>query len=212
MPFKPGQSGNPKGRPLGARSRVRQMSEAARAAKIPDLPTSLNGEPAADAVEFFAVVVAQKDIPLSLRLQAAGLLAPFQHARCVSRLIGKPVNLPIASTVEQATRNIAELGMMAAAGQIGLDEANDLVGHLRAFIEARVTSDTEARFDALERALERLTPTVEIEVTEGMPDLPGTSIIMPRRFSAMPRPNGDGDAPPPPKGADSDDDGHGHPR
>jgi hypothetical protein len=186
-------------------------------AKIPVLPTTLNGKPAADALEFFAVVIARKDIPLSLRLQAAGLLAPFQHSRRVSRPITKPIDLPIASTVEQATQIIAQLGALAAAGKIGLDEANDLVGHQKAYIEARVTTDTEARLDAIEKALERLAPSVEIEVSGGMPDLPGTDLILPRLVVVSPaparRPDGDDDGPPPPKGADRDgDDDDGHPR
>jgi len=188
MPFKPGFSGNPRGRPLGARKKITQL-----------IPVTLDGQPAPDPLEFFASVMARPRAPLPLRLQAAGLLSPYVYARATARFVSKPVELPVTETVEQATAAIAKLSSLAAAGKIGLDEANDLVSHQKAFIEARVTSDTEARLDAIEKALERLVPPVEIAIEGGLPDLPGASILMPPRAVA-PLPDGDDEPPAEPEG------------
>jgi hypothetical protein len=69
--------------------------------------------------------------------------------------------------VEQATAAIAQIGALAAAGKIGLDEANDLVGHQKAFIEARVGTEIENHLAAIENALRSHdTPASGVEASE----------------------------------------------
>ena len=80
----------------------------------------------------------------ALRITAASVLMPYRHSRMTARKISTPIDLPVPETVEQATANIAKISIMAAAGKIGLDEANDLVGYQRAYIEAHVGLDVES--------------------------------------------------------------------
>jgi len=132
-------------------------------------------------------------MPVHLRLQAAGLLASYQHARCISRYITKPLDMPVSETVEQATAAIARICSQAAADEIGLDEASDLVGFQKAFIDARVANDTELRLAALERTLESISPPVTIEVVGGLPVMPGTEdLIMPPATLTVPKSHGGG--------------------
>jgi hypothetical protein len=143
MPFKPGQSGNPRGRTPGAVVPKITLQAAALAAAKGDV----------DSLAFLRLVVSAEQLDVSARLTAAGLLAPYEHSRKTRRKITEPLDLPKPATVEQAIENIAEIGKLAAAGKIGLDEANDLVGHQKAFVEAKVGTDIEAWVVTIETAL-----------------------------------------------------------
>ena len=108
------------------------------------------------------------DAPLELRVQAASILAPYQHARCTSRYITHKIDLPVAETVEQATACIAQIGALAAAGKIALDEANDLVGYQKAFIEAKIGTDLEQRIAVIEQALQNANINLGVTVAGGL--------------------------------------------
>ena len=173
MVFQPGQSGNPRGRARGFQplyTRKVKLLDAAESSKV-------------DPLVFLASVVASERVDLSLRLQAAGLLSPYRASRCTSRNTPIPIDLPVAATIAQATANISQIGTLAAAGKIPLDVANDLVGYQRAFVESLATNEMEAKVAALEEALrsQQITPTVDISVAGGLPDLPGTNVTMPSR-------------------------------
>jgi hypothetical protein len=136
-----------------------------------------------DSLEVLARVASNDGVELSLRVTAAGLLAPYQHARVTRRKISKPLELPVCETVEQATAAIAKIAALAAAGEIALDEANDLINHQKAFIESKVGSDLEAQVAILKDTLQKLgegTVPFGITVLEGLPALPGTNIEMPK--------------------------------
>ena len=114
------------------------------------LPTDL------DPSVFLHSVVSHRRAPAALRIQAAAVLMPYRHSRRTARCILAPLDLPVATTVEQATENIAKISTMAAAGKVGLDEANDLVGYQKAFIEAKVGLDIEGQMLELRQIVERL--------------------------------------------------------
>ena len=83
----------------------------------------MRGRGDTDPLDLLSAIVTKADAPLELRVQAASILAPYQHARCTSRYITHKIDLPVAETVEQATACIAQIGALAAAGKIALDEA-----------------------------------------------------------------------------------------
>ena len=65
-----------------------------------------------------------------------------------------------ACAVEGATDQIAQVGGLARLGYIGLDEAETIIGHLKAFIEALVTSNSEERLVAVETTLRERGPPI----------------------------------------------------
>ena len=97
---------------------------------------------------------------MPVRVQAAVALAPYQHSRCTTRYVSKRVELPNPRTVEEATDQIAQVGGLARLGYIGLDEAETIIGHLKAFIEALVTSNSEERLVAVETTLRERGPPI----------------------------------------------------
>src|SRR6516165_8504838 len=183
MTWQPGESGNLEGRPAGKPN-----------AKTIAILKKLEGK--ADSLELLAEVVASPEAPLPARISAATALARYQHAPA-PRLLRRKIDLPVATSVSQAIANIAIIGSMAAARKIGLDEANDLVGIQRAYIEMQVGIDHEARLTILEQAWERnpLVPGVVVE--GGLPPLPlgpdDGKLLMPK---LVPPSSANGDDPP----------------
>lgn len=173
MVFQPGQSGNPRGRKPGTR--------------VPGKKTKLSLREIAnrgdvDTIDFLSTVVSGEKFGMPLRLQAAGLLAPYQHSRCTARHVSTPVELPVPDTVERATENIAKLSVLAASGEIGLDEANDLASLQKSYIEAKVGLDIELQMVELRQIVERLSASarpIEATISGGLGVLPGTRIDMP---------------------------------
>ncbi len=191
MVFQPGQSGNPKGRLKGSRPKPTVKRKL----------LSAFGDCKGDPLIFLTSIVKADGLDLSYRLQAAGLLAPYRYARVTKRMISTPIDLPPPTTIEQANANIAKLTAMAAASKLGLDEASDLVGHLKSYIEAKVGADSEARLAAIEAMLRShtLAPTVDVEVVGGLPIMAGCEqVLMPPRKLSVAKPDKSGNGKPEP--------------
>jgi hypothetical protein len=170
MPWIPGQSGNPKGQKPG-------WSTFKKSTVLKDLA---GGRNRVDALKFLCRVVRSSKFGIPARIQAAGLILPYQHPRVTARFIREKIELPAPKSVGEAMQNIALLGELGAAGKIGLDEMADLTACQRSYVEAKTALDTEERLLALERALERLTPAVDVIISGGLPPLPGADVILPQ--------------------------------
>jgi hypothetical protein len=158
MTWKPGESGNPKGRERGSKNvRTREVIE------------KINGQ--TDSLVLLADTCGSSGAPLAIRVTAATALARYQHAPA-ARLIRKSIKLPQVETIADATACIAHIGNLAATRKIGLDEAADLVNIQKAFIEARVSAELEQRIVAIEIALAKANINLGIAVEGGLPDLP----------------------------------------
>jgi hypothetical protein len=170
MTWQPGESGNLDGRPPGKPN-----------AKTIAILKKLDGK--ADSLVLLAEIVGSSDAPLAARISAATALARYQHPPA-PRLLRKPVDVPEATSVEQAIRNIAVIGSLAARRKIGLDEAKDLADIQRAYIEMQVGIDHEARLATLERLYEARPIIPPVVVDGGLPPLPlgptDGELIMPR--------------------------------
>lgn len=116
--FQKGQSGNPAGRPKGARNKATMA-----ALKL------LDGE--AEALTRKVIKMALNGDIQSLRLCLERIVAPIKE---------RPVNitLPTVETDEDLPHFLAELMEAVAAGEIKATEAAIMVGMLKAHGEARV--------------------------------------------------------------------------
>ena len=192
MPYRLGQSGNPRGRPVGSRKRPTAL--------VLRIMKERNDT---DPLALLSTIVTTAEAPLELRVQAAGMLAPYTHSRCTARYIGKKIDLPVVETVEQATACIAQIGALAAAGKLALDEANDLVGYQKAFIEAKIGTDLEQRMLVIEQALQNANINLGVTVQGGLPVPPGCEDVIMPQLTAAPR-NGAGRDDGPVLGGDPD--------
>ena len=134
MTFKPGQSGNPAGKPKGARNRATLAVEAL-----------LEGE--AEALSRKAIDLALAGDTVALRL-CLERIAPVRKGRAITLELG-PVKTAQDLADAQATI-IAAMG----AGEVTTDEASDAAKVVELVGAAFERRDIEARIAALEAAKE----------------------------------------------------------
>lgn len=129
--FKPGQSGNPKGKPKGARNAVLVALDKVGAAE-------------AEAVLKAAVEAAKKGDPRSCELILSRVW-PLRRGRPVA------LDLPPLRSPADLTKAVAAVVAAVAAGQVTAEEGQAVAGLLDLHRRAVETADLDARLTALEK-------------------------------------------------------------
>lgn len=135
MRFKPGQSGNPAGRPKGARSKATIMAQ-----------TMLDGE--AEAILKKVIEQAKAGDSTALRLCLDRILPPRKD-RTVAF---EAQDLQSAPDAKNASRAIIKA---VADGEITPSEGVELSRIIESFTKIVETADLEERLVALERSMQR---------------------------------------------------------
>jgi hypothetical protein len=193
--WKAGESGNPTGRPAGARNRSSY-----------ELRERLRTRGDIDPADFLSWLVSNENEPKELRIAASGQLMPYYHSKLGATPVPPPpqyieeaISLPRPGTIRQAYENIAILTEYKATGKIDIATADSLIADQRVILNALID---EAKLLA-SAGDPNATPTIRIE--GGLPRLPGTSVIMPsdppyepgfQDPGAIPKANGHGEPDP----------------
>ncbi len=132
--FKPGRSGNPAGKPKGARHRATVAAEAL-----------LDGE--AEALTRKAIELALEGDTTALRLCLERILSPRR---------GRPITFTLPQMTNTGDLRAAGLAILKAVSEGGIspDEAVAVASLIKAAREAMETDELSRRLDALEQALE----------------------------------------------------------
>ena len=168
MPFVPGQSGNPNGRPAGSRNK-----------RTKNLLDELAARGDKDPAEYLSEVITNHADP-ALKIQAARLLLPYKYSKLqaipVPRYIEHPITLPEFQTVEDAETFLARIAVFASSGELDLQAAMELSTLTRNWLSAKYERDEMKLKMANANAL----PGQHIiKIQGGLPALPGTNITMP---------------------------------
>jgi hypothetical protein len=131
--FKPGQSGNPKGRQRGSRSKVLVALEAL-------------GEGEVEAIVKVMIEKAKEGDAAAAKTLLDRVWPPRKGARL-------QFDLPTVSQAEELPGAIAGINRQVADGDISPDEGLVIVGLLEAHRKAMETSNFAARLEALEERL-----------------------------------------------------------
>jgi hypothetical protein len=150
-PFAKGQSGNPVGRPLGARNRTTRAAEAL-----------LDGE--AEALTRKAIERAFEGDTTALRICLDRVLPPRRERRL-------NFELPQLNSAEDAVKASAAIVAMVAAGEITLSEAEGMGRLMDHFIRALQAHDFDQRLQCLEADRSRLLEEREYERLLGAQNL-----------------------------------------
>jgi uncharacterized protein DUF5681 len=128
--FQPGRSGNPAGKPKGARNAATILAE-----------QLLDGE--AEAMVRTAVEWAKKGNMTALRLCLDRIL-PARRDRPVS------FAMPVLNSAEDAARAVGAITTAVARGELTPSEAGGLSRVIEAYVKALETSEIERRLQILE--------------------------------------------------------------
>jgi hypothetical protein len=201
MVWKSGQSGNPNGRPrtylhlpkdpklnASARYHIRNGVPASEfetdntdfKREAQQIRQAAQEQHLEDPVLFQHRLLANDSLPLGLRATIAAAISPYYHPKLgissPPRFIEVDVAVPDFQSIEEAQEFLADLSKNFAAGEIGAQSALDLSTLVRNWISARhATEELELKRLA---ASASTAPNV-IHIEGGLPDLPGTNIIMP---------------------------------
>jgi Family of unknown function (DUF5681) len=168
--FAGGESGNPNGRPKGARNK--------RTQEILDLIQQRGDK---DPLDFLSEVISSTNhYSDELKVQAANYLTPYLHSkRSVAapapRYIDSPVQVPAFQSVDEAENFLATLPVLLGKGELDSQTALELSTLTRAWISAR----HEREELQLKLADHGGGAEQHIIIEGGLPALPGTNVIMP---------------------------------
>ena len=132
-PFRPGQSGNPKGRPKGSRN-----------ATTLALESLLDGQ--AKALTQKAIDLALSGDLIALRICLDRILPPRKN-----RLI--EFVMPAIASIADAPKAIAAITTAVARGEITANEAADVSRLIEIFVRATEACDLEKRLKTVEEAM-----------------------------------------------------------
>lgn len=128
--FRPGQSGNPAGKPKGTRNRASALAE-----------ELLDGE--AETMVRKAVELAKNGNITALRLCLDRILPP-RHDRPVR------FAMPVLNSAEDAAEAVGAIATAVAHGELTPSEAAELSRVIEAYVKALETSEIERRLKILE--------------------------------------------------------------
>jgi hypothetical protein len=133
MQFQKGESGNPLGRPKGARNKLTLLAE-----------SLFEGD--ADALVRKLIEVAKSGDVGALRL-CIDRICPPQRDRTVA------IELPPMTTAADAVAAMGVIMQAIGAGDLGAREARELTNVVAGFSQTITTAQLESRLDEIEKAI-----------------------------------------------------------
>jgi hypothetical protein len=114
-----------------------------------------------------------------IRVTAAGMLAPYMHPKLQAtptpRFIDLQLDVPEFTHVSDAEAFLARIALLCAKGHLDIQSAQELSGLVKMWIDSQYQRE-ELQFK-INPPEER---DVQIRITGGLPELPGTRIDMPQ--------------------------------
>jgi hypothetical protein len=158
--FQPGESGNKNGRPIGSRNK--RTTEI-----VNQIISSGNKDPLLTLSDLQA-----QSADEGIRATAANMLAPYLHSKRMAipapRYIERPFELPNnnPTTEGEINTNLGALNQAYASGDLDYDSYTVMLAGQHQHINAL-------------KAREEIPANMDIQITGGLPELPGTNITMP---------------------------------
>jgi hypothetical protein len=194
MVWKPGQTGNPNGRPRKYTQPppgVNPRDFYCLAAYRDEYRNVAEAHGLEDPVLFQHKLLQDDTLPVGLRATVAAAIAPYYRPKLglqtPPRMIEMHLDVPNFQTVEEAEAFLIKITALVGSGDLSLSTALDLSTLVRNWISAK--------HQAAELEIKRLNADVSdqpqiIKIEGGLPPLPGTDIIGPTGSQELTSPDG----------------------
>jgi hypothetical protein len=186
MVWKPGQTGNPNGRPKKYPRPPDDLSQGTaynlfKAVALRDEYRAIaEAQDLEDPVLFQHRLLSDETIPANIRAVIANQIAPYYRPRLgimePAKYVQTPIEVPDFTVIEEAESFLLLLAQRVAAQELDLDSV--------AAVSARVLDWVHSKRAGLELQIKQINATGDtgdqtIRIEGGMPALPGTDVIMP---------------------------------
>jgi hypothetical protein len=185
MVWKPGQTGNPNGRPRKYPRLPEGMEtyghDFFRTAALRDEYRAIaEAQDLEDPVLFQHRLLSDMSLPAATRAAIANQIAPYYRPRLglmePAKYVQTPIEVPDFASIEDAEAFLLLLAQRQAAQELDLDSV--------AAVSARVLDWVHSKRAGQELEIKRINATGDtgdqvIRIEGGMPQLPGTDVIMP---------------------------------
>jgi len=178
--WKPGQSGNPNGRPNGStnlRSKENQLRWRSKGY--------------VDPLDFFGQIISDENQSEETRLAAGSLAIPYLHNK-LGTVPAPPdptfmeikLKNPNPTCIDHCVENITLLTVAKSSGEVSIEHADSLIADQKVILYAMLDQQKQI-------AAQGGPPEQTIRIEGGLPLLPGTNITMPVNVGAREPPGGD---------------------
>ena len=197
MSWKPGQSGNYNGRPRAAyhwngstiieedKNDLKLYRDAQNRGFAAASGNGNGKDVLQDPILFQHKLLSDESVPLGLRVAIAQNIAPYVHPRVgivgMPRYVETPIEVPAFQTIEDAESFLLTLSQRLGAGEVSIDAVNEITAIVRTWIQSKHQGQ---ELELKRLAADNVGQEQVIRIEGGLPELPGTNIIMP------PRPDG----------------------
>jgi hypothetical protein len=171
--FKSGQSGNPNGRPTGARNRGSY-----------ELRERLKARPNhIDPAEFLSDIIASPTASTECKIAASGNLMPYLYSKLGAitpqRFVETIIHVPEFHSIDDVEKFLNHLTRHVARGSLPLEQGKELADLARQWVHTHYADDELRIKLAASLATDPNNPPI-IRIEGGLPQLPGTNITMPQ--------------------------------
>jgi hypothetical protein len=177
--FKPGQVANPRGRGAGSRGKYSK-----------NIWQMIDQRRDRDPIDVISEYVTSNTVDPALKLQAAGMLASYKYGKRPSyRYIEDITGLKPPQSVAEATAYQSKVAALVAEGKLDVDGGLALKDMLQSYVDMKTASELEQRMQQAEALIQELMARgygSAAKVIGGLPELPGTTIILPAKNSELP--------------------------
>jgi len=184
MVWKPGQTGNPNGRPRKYPQPppgVNAKDFYGLAARRDEYRNIAEAHGLEDPVLFQHKLLQDDTLPVGLRATVAAAIAPYYRPKLglqsPPRMIEMHLDVPDFQTVGEAESFLIKITALVGSGDLSLSTALDLSTLVRNWISAKHQA---AELEIKRLNADQSTGEQVIRIEGGLPELPGTEVIMPK--------------------------------
>ena len=167
MPFQPGVAANPNGRPVGSRNK-----------RTEEIWSKLEDRGDLDPADVLSEMVSDKTLGKELRATAANYLLPYKYGKRgvipVARFIPEQIEVPTFNTVQEAEAYLAHIPVLLGRGEVDSQTALELSTLTKNWLDSIYARQ---EYDLKLQAQGGGSDTT-IRIEGGLPQLPGTNVIM----------------------------------
>jgi hypothetical protein len=149
--------------------------------------TMLNERGDLDPLDYLSSLLSNPNTDEAHRILAANYIMPYRHSKMGTtppqRFVETIIHVPEFRSIDDVEKFLNHLTRHVARGSLSIEHGKELADLARQWVQTHYADD-ELRMKIAASLVNDPNHPLTIHIEGGMPDLPGTNIIMPERNGA----------------------------